>query len=337
MIAVPRAIEHRDIPALAEFLVRVYKFDSTDHHANATLLEWKYLWPRSDWQGSRSYVLEKNGQIVAHCGVCPVTFQFSSGAALESITMMDWAADPSVPGIGVGLFRKLMAMSPASFVIGGAPATRRIIPRIGFVQVGEAQTYSGWLRPWREFRTRPSSGRSAVRLLHGMTHPVREVGRLGGDWDFRLVSEFDDSLQPILNGAKRSWTVCKRTLADLNYLLKCPHLKVTAFLLLRQTRIAGYFIVGRSAWEARVLDVSIDSDNVNDWKAGVHTITKAIQLDPEACRIRVQAIVPILSQALAWNGYWRQYSEPIFIHDPSHALDQEFPVAFQLCDGDAGY
>jgi hypothetical protein len=86
-----------------------------------------------------------------------------------------------------------------------------------------------------------------------------------------------------------------------------------------------------------VLDLSIDSDDVDDWKAGVHAITKAIQLDPEACRVRVQATVPILSQALAWNGYWRQYSEPIFIHDPSHALDQEFPVAFQLCDGDAGY
>lgn len=337
MIAAIRPTERKDLPALANFLVRVYKFDSTGHHADTKLLEWKYLCPRPSWKGSRSYVLEKDGRIVAHCGVCPVTFQLPSGDALESITMTDWAADSSIPGVGVMLYRKLMAMAPTSFVIGGAPVTRQIVPRIGFRQVGEAATYSAWLRPWREFLVRPLVGRSFARLLHGWTHPVRIREELSRPWVYTRVTEFDDSLQPILNHAKRSWTTCQRTLADLNYLLKCPHLEMMGFLLQRQSEIAGYFLVGKSEWEARLLDIFIDSEDVNDWKSAYGAVTKAIQRDPEVCRIRVQATLPILGQALISNGYWCQCREPLFIYDPSRALERAFPVAFQLFDGDAGY
>lgn len=314
MTAAPRAIEPNDLPALAELLVRVYEFGPSDPHADTRLLEWKYLWPRPGWRGSRSFILEKNGRIVAHCGVCPVTFRFSNGGALEGVTMTDWAAYPSSPGAGVSLFRKLMAMTPASFVIGGAPATRQIVPRLGFRQVAEALTFSGSVRPWREFRARPYSRRSGGRLLHGWTHPLREHVRLGGPWDCIPVREFDLSLEPILTGAKRSWTTCLRTLADLNYLLKCPHLEMRGFLLQHRGRIAGYFIAGKSAWEARLLDLLVDSEDAQDWKGAYHAITQAIRLDPEICRIRVQATVPILIQALAWNGYWCQSKEPICIY-----------------------
>ncbi|MGD0792727.1 MAG: GNAT family N-acetyltransferase [Terriglobales bacterium] len=93
MIATIRATEPKDIPALAKFLVRVYQFDPSDFHADPRLLEWKYLYPRASWQGGRSYLLEKNGQIMAHCGVCPVTFHLPDRTTVKSLTMMDWAAD----------------------------------------------------------------------------------------------------------------------------------------------------------------------------------------------------------------------------------------------------
>lgn len=243
-----RATQPADLPALAEFIVRVYGFDRSDHHANPKLLEWKYLYPRDGWEGSRSYVLEKNGQIVAHCGICPVAFRLPDRTTVKSVTMMDWAADPSAPGVGVMLYRKLMEMAPTSFVIGGAPATRLIIPRIGFRHVGEALTYAAWLRPWREFQTRPHTPRSISRLLHGLTHPPRSSRQTSAGWDFTPVDQFDDSLVAVLNDTlndtKRTWTFCERTAADLNYVLKCPHLKTEGFLLRRQGQLMGYFIMG---------------------------------------------------------------------------------------------
>jgi hypothetical protein len=332
-----RATESKDLPALAEFLVRVYQFGPLDYHADTQMLEWKYLRPNRSGEGSRSYVLEKDGQIVAHCGICPVTFRLPDGSCVESVTMMDWAADPSAPGVGVRLFRKLTEMAPTSFIIGGAPATRLIVPRIGFRPVGEASTFSAWLRPWHEFRMRPRTGRSTLRLLHGLTHRQRNRERASAGWNFAPINQFDDSILPLLNREKRAWTFCQRTVADLNHLLQCPRPRMQGFLLQRQGQLIGYFIIGRAEWEARVLDLAVDSADATDWNLACAMVTKAARLDPEVCRIRALSTVPVLSQALAWNGYWRQYTEPIVIYDSANALGGAFPVSFQLFDGDSGY
>jgi len=337
MTSAIRVTEPKDLPALAEFLVRLYGFDPTDYHADPRFLEWKYLYPRECWEGGRSYILEKNGQIVAHCGICPVTLHRPDMTTINSVTMTDWAADPLVPGVGVLLYRKLMAMARASFVIGGAPATRRMIPRIGFRDVGKALTYAAWLRPWREFRTRPRTAGSILRLLHGVTHPPRSRWQVCADWDFVPVKQFDDSVSPLLNSTKASWTHCGRNLADLNWVLQCPQFEMRGFVLRRRGQPKGYFIVGKADWEARLLDLGVDSADANDWGAACAMVVKAARLDPEVCRIRALSTLPILSQALIWNGCWRHHEEPILIHDPTNALERSFPVSFQLIDGDSGY
>jgi hypothetical protein len=71
-----------------------------------------------------------------------------------------------MPGLGVMVYRKLMQTASTSFAVGGEPDTRKILPRIGFRHVGDVSIYAAWLRPWLEFRTRPSTGRSLLRLLH---------------------------------------------------------------------------------------------------------------------------------------------------------------------------
>ncbi len=332
-----RPTEYNDLSALAKFLVRVYKFAPSDHHADPPFLEWKYLRSTHDRPGSRSYLLEKDGEIVAHCGICPVTFQLPDGTTVNSVTMMDWAAAPSAPGVGVRLFRNLMEAAPTSFVIGGAPATRLIVPRIGFRPAGEASVYTAWLRPWREFRTRPLTGRSSLRLLHGFTHPIRNRHQTNAGWEFSPIAFFDESILPLLSVTKRTWAFCQRTLADLNHLLQCPHLKMQGFLLKRQGKLVGYFVIGKVEWEARLLDLVLDSNQPEDWNLACAAVTEAARLDPQVCRIRAQATFPVLQDALAWNGYWCQYKEPIMIHDPAKVLDRAFPINFQLFDGDSGY
>ena len=338
MSGILRATGQNDLRALARFLVRVYKFEPSDFHFDPRLLEWKYLYPRSAWQGSRSYLIERDGNIVAHGGICPVSFRLPTGEIVSGLTILDWAADSTIPGLGVTLYRKLMQMAPVSFVLGGAPVTREIVPRIGFRHVGDAPTYAAWLRPWREFRTRSgTNSRSLLRLLHGLAHPVPSRSRLSRRWAFVPVAEFDDSLQPILSGTKRPWTFCQRTVADLNYLLKCPHLHMRGFLLTHGGSVRGYFVIGKSGWEARVLDLVVDSAEVNDWKHACAAITNAALLDQDICRIRILSTLPLLSDGLEWNGYWRQQEEPILLHDPSAALGSAFPVSFQYFDGDSGY
>src|ERR1700716_3679102 len=92
MIGTLRAATENDLPALAKFLIRAYNFEPSDFHFEPRLLEWKYLYPRAGWQGGRSYLLERDGNIVAHAGICPVSFCLPPGQVVNRLTIMDWAA-----------------------------------------------------------------------------------------------------------------------------------------------------------------------------------------------------------------------------------------------------
>ena len=91
--------------------------------------------------------------------------------------------------------------------------------------------YSASLRPWREFQRGAITGKSARRLLQGWRFKVRSTQQTNPHWDCVRVNEFDDSVQPILNNSKRSWTCSRRTVADLNFLLQCPTVKVQGFII----------------------------------------------------------------------------------------------------------
>lgn len=331
-----RPTEPKDLPQLAKFLIRVYQFPASDPHADEKFLQWKYLSPILSWQ-LRSYLLERDAQIVAHCGLHPITFCLPDGTKVNSGTMMDWAAEHEAAGAGVRLFRKLGEMLPTSFAIGGTPNARLLHPRMGYRHKGEVPTYTAWLRPFREFRTRLRTRKSALRLLHGLTHSVRNREGASAGWDFVIVNRFDDAILPILRRKSRSWTYCQRDLADLNHLLNCPRPKMQGFLLMCHAGVMGYFVIANAGWESRLIDLDVNSGDINDWNLACATMTRAAKLAPEACRIRTLASFPILREALEWNGYWPQYTEPLVVYDPSNSLDHAFPMSIQLFDGDAGY
>jgi len=186
MIATIRATDHKDLPALSKFLVRLYKFEPSDFHFDPQLLEWKYLYPRAGWQGGRSYLLERDGNIVAHAGVGPASFRLPTGQVVNSLTIMDWAADSTVPLAGITLFRKLMGMAPTVFIIGGAPVTRQIMPHIGFRPVGDALTSAAWLRA--------DSLRRQLQLLKKHYHVISPKDFL--HWSEEKWSEEKLSLPP---------------------------------------------------------------------------------------------------------------------------------------------
>src|ERR1017187_4635259 len=71
----------------------------------------------------------------------------------------------------------------------------------------------------------------------------------------RLVSKTNDT--------NRTWTFCERTVAGLNYVLRCHRPKMQGYLLRRQGQLMGYFIIGtgreKGNWEARLLDLMVNS------------------------------------------------------------------------------
>jgi len=109
------------------------------------------------------------------------------------------------------------------------------------------------------------------------------------------------------------------------------------YILFENGNPRGYFILRRSAWEVRLLDIFVNSMDLEDWRLAYATATREAADDPEACRIRAIATTPLYREALLQNGYWMQSREPMMIHDPKNLLTNAFPANFQLFDGDAGY
>jgi hypothetical protein len=192
MIATIRATDHEDLPALPKFLVRAYKFEPSDFHFDPRLLKRKYLHPRAGWLGSRSYLFERSGKIVAHGGICPVSFRLPTGRIVSGHVIVDWAADSRMPALGVMMYRKLMQTASTSFAIGGEPDTRKILPRIGFRHVGDASIYAAWLRPmagisdtpqYRAIPSAPAARQSAFnpRFFLYDNHPGLAAGRTLGE------------------------------------------------------------------------------------------------------------------------------------------------------------
>jgi len=94
MIATIRATEHNDLPTLAKFLVFVYQFGPSDHHADPQLLEWTYLRASPLREGSRSYVLERDGAEHGALRYLPVTFYLPDGSTVNSVTILSVVYEP---------------------------------------------------------------------------------------------------------------------------------------------------------------------------------------------------------------------------------------------------
>src|ERR1700747_2425560 len=95
-----------DLPRIAGLLVRAFKSTADAPYISPRLMQWKYWQPRQDWAGPRSYVLERNADLLAHVGIWPVTLLNSRGEHIKGIHMIDWAAAENSPGAGIALVQK---------------------------------------------------------------------------------------------------------------------------------------------------------------------------------------------------------------------------------------
>ena len=140
----PTTVE--DEARLTEFLTRVFPVNAS--LVSPAMLRWKYWNVREDCPEPRSFVGERNGRIVAHAGLWPVTLR--NGTKSErGVHAMDWAADPYTLGAGWNLIKDLTKNYDFVYGIGGEEITRAILPKLGFRPVAEALTWARPIRPWR--------------------------------------------------------------------------------------------------------------------------------------------------------------------------------------------
>lgn len=317
-----------DEPQLIEFLTRVFSVESDASFVNPSLLRWKYWNPRPDWPGPRSFVMEKDGRIVAHVGLWPVTLL--SGAGEErGVHMIDWASDPSTPGVGVSLLQRLTRSFNFIYSIGGSDMTQAILPKFGFRIVTKTLTFARPLRPWRQMLQHQSRDlRLPVRLARNLWWSKIPARVLTPGWAATEAIATDlDGPEPTI--ADRDWSFFR-------YLQQCPSARFLGFHIMTQGEKSGFFALSVIGKQARLAGLSLENAAPDCWRNALQLAQDAALRHTAASELVVRTAAEAGIVAATQTGMRLRREDPVFLFrkgDGGAAL----PLHFQLWDDDSAF
>lgn len=326
-----------DLNAVASLLLAGFKAGPDATFVDKRMLQWKYFESGPEWEGSRGYVLRKDDTIQAHCGVWPVHLSVS-GKNVTCLCFVDWVSDRNVPGRGFLLKKKLMSFAETAIVVGGTDDTRAVIPKLGFKAASDVGFFVRVARPWQQYRTRPTEGvgRDIARLVRNTAWSHFDTkSTICSGWSAVPLDSFDDIL---LNGrCNREDPTPWRSARYLNYWLRSPTVKISAFAIQRAKKNLGYFLLSRVGGQTRIADLRLSSTSQDDWNAAYSLAGDMAAANPETCEITAVASTLFAELALRASGFRQRGSAPLFLYDPQKKLRDSPPIYWNLIDGDAAY
>ena len=327
--------ELADLDAVTGLLVSVFNSTPDAPFVNPQLLRWKYFDSGPQWNGSRSYLLRKAGQIHAHCAVWPLNLHVD-GAEITCLCYIDWANRSDLPGAGFMLKKKLMKLADASIVVGGSTETRETVPKLGYVHVSDVTSFARVVRPWKQFRTRPSEPllKGTARLSRNTLWTVSSSASIAKGWSAVQVDSFVDLSD---SDHQIPYPTPWRSAEYLNFWLTCPAAEVKGYQVLYSESVYGYFLLSRVGGQTRIADIRLNSRDQQKWSAAYRLATNAAAQLPETCEILAAASTPLASDALLASGFRDRGSSPLFLYDPKKKLAGLPPIFWNMIEGDAAY
>ncbi len=291
------------------------------------LLRWKYYQPGPAWPGSRSYVLSEADTFVAHAAIWPLQVRLQAGLR-SGIGYCDWAARQEHRGVGLILLKHLLALAPFVLVIGGAPITRQILPRVGFKLWADLPAYARVLRPFRQVASRPSlNWKEPFRLARNSFWSLAPLSPVAG-WTSEPALP-DDAFLSLVH--RQTGSVNDQSL--LSFMLSCPGIPFRSLVLRKAGAMLGYAIVSIVGGQARIADLRMISENQADWNAAVATIVKELMKEKLACEAIALASFPLLKKALQANGFRVREHRPLVVFDrDGQIISEPVPPLGMLVD-----
>jgi hypothetical protein len=324
----------RDVDRVSEFLGSVFNAPKNAVFLDPRVLSWKYFQPRTDWTDDRSFLLMDDSTLVAHIGVWPLALRLA-GTLRSCVHLIDWAATRKSPGAGVWLYRELLKKAETALGIGGTEGTRKLLPKIGFREVGRWNTYRRAVRPWKYFQNSPGGWKEIARLLRDSAwNLIVPSGR--SRLEASPIKRFDAVLEDILSSPARAQTTsCHRTQGGLNYLLDCPVVKISGYLLHTGSDPRGYFLLSRLSHQARIAELRISSSNPQDWVQAVALACAAAAEDSNVVELFAGASSSLLCHAIRANGFRLYGQKPVFFHGPQDLINGATPLDLSFIDSDS--
>jgi hypothetical protein len=233
--------------------------------------------------------------------------------------------------------RKLASFFPVLLAIGGSEDTIRLLPKLGYRASGEIAFYARVIHPWRQFRSDPFPRRwkAPLRLARNTLWSLEPVRPIPEGWNCTALAAFDES-HAILLGAEASSVSTTRTPALMNYLLRCPGARMSAYLIHQEGHLCGWFLLARVPGVVRIADLRVQSSEPQSWQAAYALATQTALADRNSYELVAAASAPIARDAIRHNGFRLHHCDPVFLLDPQGFLAGYQPEV-SLIDSDAAY
>jgi hypothetical protein len=324
-----------DLSALSQFLARAFGFRHDAPSLNPAVMAWKYWDHRDDWTGPRSYVLEKDGAIVAHAGIWPVTF--GTGAdAVRGIHMIDWASAKESAGTGLALVQKLAGMFDFIFSIGGSEMTRKVLPAFGFVEHTRVWKGSHPLRPLQQILTHQTRNwKLAPRLAQNYLLAMKGVTPYKG-WKAKEI-------EPQEISREIPWEVADarcspRPPAFFEYLLRCPAARVSLHGIFDEVgELGGHFAISVLRGQVRIAGIWLRESTQETFAAAYFVARRSAQHLKGANEIVTIGSEGVSREGATRAGFRIMPGAPVYVLDKKKKLPLSPGFQFQLSDDDAAF
>jgi hypothetical protein len=323
-----------DLSAVRQFLQRAFNTSHDAPFLDPSMMAWKYWDRRDDWEGPRAYVLERNGVIVAHAGIYPLTFD---AGEVRGIQMIDWAASKEAPGAGLALVRKLAAMFDFIYSIGGSEMTRKILPAFGFVEYARQWNGARPLRPLQHIlKHQQRNWKLAPRLVRNLLWalPKAPDSRLQEGWKSEEISPGEIS-ENLYSQSMADACFSPRSPAFFDYLLRCPATQVRLHGIQDKHGLKGHFAIGILRGQARIAGVWLREPDREAWQAAFALAQQAATRLEGACEVVAAGTEGISEQGAARAGLRIIRHTPVYLLNTKGKLALPPDFQFQLSDDDA--
>ena len=240
--------------------------------------------------------------------------------------MIDWAADPQVPGAGVSMLQRLARSHDFLYSIGGSKATASILPKLGFRIPAQALTFACPIRPWRQvFQHQDRSLRLPLRLLRNIWWSEIPARRRTPAWTAIERLAQGDQVPAVLTR--------ERCVGFFEYLEKCPSARFQSFHILERGRKSGFFSLAYIAGQARVAGVWLENPDVSCWRVAFQLAQKAALTYSDASEIVARTTGEASAIAASQAGMRLRGQAPVFLFRRA-STSRLLPLQFQMVDND---
>lgn len=323
-----------DLSRVRSFLQRAFGASQDAPFLDPSVMAWKYWERRDDWEGPRAYVLERDGVLVAHAGIYPLTF---GAGKVRGVQMIDWASAKESPGSGLALLQKLDTMFDFIYSIGGSEMTRKILPAFGFVECAKQWKGARPLRPFQQIlKHQYRNWKLAPRLVRNLIWALPKTSdhNLHESWKAEEIG-LGEVFGKFSSQCTADACFSSRPPGFFEYLLRCPVMQIRLYGIKDEHGPKGHFAIGVLRGQARVAGVWLHKPNHEAWQTAFSLAQQTARRLAGACEIVAAGTEGPSRQGAAESGLHFFGDTPVYLLNKKGKLTLPSDFQFQLSDDDA--